>query len=176
MDVLKTHRDFIAANMNVIHAADTLKCQNYINEFDMYSIKNEVENESRMAILLNLLTENYNYKGVIKLLDIIRTSYPKIGDSIPEIQMGHRIRISLGGQKMLKIAIYNLTLSVDIRQYKVITFLFFFFLFLSFFYTFVFFAKILKLFIYFFFLSLMITVLQYQQRTESHFPFKDSAH
>lgn len=123
MDVLRNHKTFIGSQINVAEAADILKYHNHLNEYEIYGIKNEIDNQKRMTILMDILTEQDNTKGCIKLLDIVRCSYPKISSIIPEIHMGLRIKLALGNQKMLKVSIHDLALAVDIRQYEVNTLL-----------------------------------------------------
>ena len=119
MEILKTHKDYIASEVNLLQVAHALRFYNHINENDLAIIQNETDDKIRMQTIIDKLESAEDSFAVIRLLTLLRYSYPTLSTNIPDILTGVRITVSLGFFKVLKVALYSEIHFVDIRQYEV---------------------------------------------------------
>lgn len=119
MELLKSYQDLISHHIRVVEAAEILKIHNYINQFDLYEIRSQQDDQTAFKKLLEILEAHGCSSGIAKLHKLIRQSYPILSANIPDIKMGLRFKRVLGGFKIVKVSLFNEELAVDIRKYKV---------------------------------------------------------
>ena len=120
METIKVNRDYIASEANLLEIADGLRFYNHINENDLAIIHFETDDRIRLQTIIDRLESSGDSAGIIRLLTILRFSYPILCTNVPDIQAGVRINVTLGFFKVLKVALYGEKLRVDIREYEVI--------------------------------------------------------
>lgn len=119
MELLRINQELISYHIRALETAEDLKIHNYINEYDLYEIRNQNDNQSSFKKLLQILEDNNSVQGILKLHEIIRHTYPMLNAIIPGIQTGLRFKRFIGDYKIVKISLFNKELAVDIRKFKV---------------------------------------------------------
>ena len=87
------------------------------SEFELIQL--QTDQHAKFDKILESLDTRSSTKAVYHIWDFIRNSYPLLSANIAEIQLGLRLKFPLGNMKVLTVGLYNDTLGIDIREYKV---------------------------------------------------------
>ena len=119
MDVLKSNKDYIASCMNIGEIAEVLKYHDLIDDEEKLAIQAVEDSKGQMSKLLDTIDGKNHQKAAYTICDVIRNSYPSLSVNIPDIQLDLRLKVPLGNLKILKIALFDDRLGIDIREHKV---------------------------------------------------------